>query len=132
MRKVIFIIWIFAASVTVFSLYNLKYKVQELENELSSINQKIAVEQETLHILNAEWAHLNNPLRLSEINEKTLKLKNLHNKHIVEFSQLKEKQFDKKQNVVFIPGKYKSAELATQERSQKNKKTNYQPVLYQE
>ncbi len=46
-------------------LYRLKYSVQGLEIAFADLERQVAEEQEAIHVLDAEWAHLNQPERLS-------------------------------------------------------------------
>lgn len=46
------------------ALFALKYQVQDLENELVRLNRSIFAEQQAVHVLKAEWSHLNDPERL--------------------------------------------------------------------
>lgn len=46
-------------------LYGTSSSVREKENELSSINAHIAAEKDSLRVLRAEWAYLNQPQKLS-------------------------------------------------------------------
>lgn len=39
-------------------LFSVKYKVQDLEDELSQLNREIAYEHRTVHVLRAEFSHL--------------------------------------------------------------------------
>ena len=41
-----------------------KYRVQDLENQLVDLNSQIARDREALQVLRAEWSHLNEPRRL--------------------------------------------------------------------
>jgi len=55
-----------------FVLFKVKYEVVEIEQKLAQTEQQIAREKETLHILKAEWSHLNEPQRLQKLAEKYL------------------------------------------------------------
>lgn len=57
-----------------FGLFHVKYKVQALEDELTRLNAQIVHEQEQLHVLRAEWAYLNRPERLEDLNGRFLGL----------------------------------------------------------
>ena len=46
------------------ALFALKYKVQDLEDELVRLNRSIFADQQAVHVLKAEWSHLNDPERL--------------------------------------------------------------------
>jgi hypothetical protein len=66
--------WICLAALVGFGLFHVKYKVQELEEELGRLNADIMREQEALHVLRAEWAFLNRPERLEDLNARFLHL----------------------------------------------------------
>lgn len=55
-----------------FILFKVKYEVVEIEKQLAQAEQQIRVEKEMLHVLNAEWSHLNEPQRLQKLAEKYL------------------------------------------------------------
>lgn len=55
-----------------FILFKVKYEVVEIEQKLAETEQQIAREHETIHILRAEWSHLNEPQRLQKLAEKYL------------------------------------------------------------
>ena len=55
-----------------FVLFKVKYEVVEIEQKLAQTEQQIAREEETIHILKAEWSHLNEPQRLQKLAEKYL------------------------------------------------------------
>jgi hypothetical protein len=67
--------WILLAALVGFGLFQVKYKVQTLENDLRRLNANITAEQEQLHVLRAEWAYLNHPLRLEELSARHLLLR---------------------------------------------------------
>lgn len=52
-------------------MFVMKNQVQNLENELASINRNIEEDVKTIHILKAEWSHLNNPSRLRALGNET-------------------------------------------------------------
>lgn len=53
-------------------LFKVKYKVVEIEQELAQTLGQIQKEEENIHILTAEWSHLNEPSRLKKLAEKYL------------------------------------------------------------
>jgi len=55
-------------------LFVVKNQVQSLEVELTRINREIREEREDLHVLRAEWSHLNEPGRLEMLASKYLEL----------------------------------------------------------
>ena len=52
------------AASTGLALFVVKYQVQDLEDTLTEINREIASNQQAVHVLKAEWSHLNEPNRL--------------------------------------------------------------------
>ncbi|MBT3359400.1 MAG: hypothetical protein HN403_07210 [Rhodospirillales bacterium] len=56
-------------------LFGVKYQVQDLEDELSSIDRGILNEERAIHVLRAEWSHLNDPERLRRLAERHLDLR---------------------------------------------------------
>jgi len=56
------------------ALFALKYQVRDLEAELTSINRQIIADREAIHVLNAEWSHLNDPERLAALAGRYLQL----------------------------------------------------------
>lgn len=63
MRHTTFLFLLIAGAISV-ALFSVKYQVQDLEEELGSLNRSITLERQSIHVLNAEWSHLNNPERL--------------------------------------------------------------------
>ena len=53
-------------------LYQTKYRIESLKHDLASIRNAIWVEQDAIHVLQAEWAYLNRPQRLAELSTKFL------------------------------------------------------------
>lgn len=45
-------------------LFLVKYEVKNLERALAGLDRAIAAERQAIHVLRAEWSHLNNPERL--------------------------------------------------------------------
>jgi hypothetical protein len=55
-----------------FLLFQVKYEVVEIEEKLTQTLTQIKREKENIHILKAEWSHLNEPQRLQKLAEKFL------------------------------------------------------------
>jgi len=66
--------WSVAAVATAVGLFAVKYKVQDLEEQIDRTNQKIIESQQATHILKIEWAHLNEAERIERLAQKYLKL----------------------------------------------------------
>jgi cell division protein FtsL len=63
---------IFLALVVGFILFKVKYEVVETEQQLQQTLAHINREEENIHILKAEWSHLNEPQRLQKLAKKYL------------------------------------------------------------
>ncbi len=63
------------AGVLSLALFALKYQVQDLEDELAKLNRTIFADQEAIHVLKAEWSHLNDPRRLRSLARRHLGMK---------------------------------------------------------
>ncbi|MBN8542647.1 MAG: hypothetical protein J0M34_00090 [Alphaproteobacteria bacterium] len=61
-------------AVAAFGLYLVKYTVQDMQKEVNRLAAELKQEEESLHLLNAEWAYLNRPERLRAMAEKHLTL----------------------------------------------------------
>lgn len=66
----------------------LKNKVYRLEKELNEINQTIQTDKEIIHVLNAEWAKLNNPERLRILAGEHIHLNSIKGEQIINYSAL--------------------------------------------
>ena len=71
MRQTTLLFLLLAGALSV-ALFSVKYQVQDLEDELVDLNKSIISERQSIHVLNAEWSHLNNPERLGNLAEKFL------------------------------------------------------------
>lgn len=56
------------------ALFQVKYQVVHLENEYKQTQSRIKENLESIHILKAEWTHLNDPKRLQMLAEKHLNI----------------------------------------------------------
>lgn len=54
-------------------LFRVKYEVDSLENKHRTIRKSIQETKESIHVLRAEWAHLNDPSRIQTLSAKYLK-----------------------------------------------------------
>jgi cell division protein FtsL len=60
------------ALVVGFILFKVKYEVVDIEVQLAETVKQIEQEKGNIHILKAEWSHLNEPQRLQKLAEKYL------------------------------------------------------------
>lgn len=64
MKAIVYTVWAGLFLATGIALFNIAFEVEALEQRLAEINAEILHEQETLRVLDAEWAYLNRPDRL--------------------------------------------------------------------
>jgi hypothetical protein len=62
------------ASALTLVLFQVSYGVQHMEGELGKINNDILTHRQAIHVLKAEWSHLNEPDRLRKLSKKHLDL----------------------------------------------------------
>lgn len=82
-----FLWFILAGAVGIF-LFLLKYEVQALETHLADLNSSIRSDQQSIHVLKAEWNHLNDPARLRKLSMRHIELKSILPNQLVSFSSL--------------------------------------------
>ena len=69
------ILWTCLAGAVGVGLFSVKHEVKDQERHLTSLNTEIQRNQETIHVLRAEWSYLNDPIRLRTLSEKHLGMK---------------------------------------------------------
>ena len=67
-------VWLGVVCVVGFTMFKVKYDVQELEEQLARVNRETAVDQDAIHVLKAEWSFLAQPNRLAELAKRYLGL----------------------------------------------------------
>lgn len=72
-------------SFSVFGMFQIKYRVIEIKKDILEIENQIASERQSIHVLGAEWAYLNKPSRLRELANKYLKLQVISHEQIVNY-----------------------------------------------
>lgn len=82
------IVWLSLAIVAGVGLFHVSYRVQSLEDELTQVNRDILRQQETIHVLRAEWSYLNEPQRLAELSRRHLTLAPLSATQMVRIEDL--------------------------------------------
>ncbi len=81
-------LWVTLTCLVGFGMFVMKNQVQDLENELASINRNIQENVKTIHVLKAEWSHLNNPSRLRSLATKHISLNSIQAEQIINYSAL--------------------------------------------
>lgn len=71
-------------------LFTVKYKVQDLEQELSQLNREIAHEHRTVHVLRAEFSHLVEAGRLRRLATEHLHMEPIQPDQLTTFASLGE------------------------------------------
>lgn len=94
-------------------LFQLKFKVQDLRQEVSVLAKKIHDEKEAIRVLRAEWAYVNNPERIMVLAKKYLDLKEVTMDQVAEVSRRKIQQDPNQVKVAHksVKWNYKSKDL---------------------
>jgi cell division protein FtsL len=66
--------WIVTVVAVGYGMFQVKYEVMQLEEQLVKVNRQIAESREAIHVLNAEWSFLTQPTRLAELAKRHLNL----------------------------------------------------------
>ncbi len=66
------VVWAGLAAAFGIGLFSVKHEVKDLETQLEALNHEIQQNQEEIHVLNAEWSYLNDPVRLGAQAERHL------------------------------------------------------------
>ena len=64
--------WLSLIVAASYAMFHISYEVEQVENELRGLNRQTLAEQETIHVLKAEWSHLNRPEYLRELSRDLL------------------------------------------------------------
>ena len=101
------LIALFAAMVT--GMFVINNRVIALENDLERVHAKIREDQNALHVLKAEWTHLNDPARIRNLSENHIRMKPLRGEQIISFSAIPFKSDTNNGNGKVIRVSYASA-----------------------
>lgn len=74
MMKLRYIFALLLLTSCIFSLFQIKFKVQNLHREAMDLRKELEHEKDNIHVLKAEWAYLNQPERLQRLSQKFLDL----------------------------------------------------------
>jgi cell division protein FtsL len=66
--------WLLLVAASGYAMFQIKYEVVKLEDELTRINRQIVTSRESTRVLSAEWSFLNQPGRLDRLAKRYLSL----------------------------------------------------------
>ena len=73
MMRIVFIaVWVTLAAGALGAMFHITFEVEQLEARLHKLNREIVREQETKHVLQAEWSYFNRPQRLQALTRELL------------------------------------------------------------
>ncbi|MDH5748283.1 MAG: hypothetical protein OEY85_03135 [Rhodospirillales bacterium] len=88
-RLSLLILSLLLASGLILTLFTVKFQVQDLEDELVRLNKMVVADLQAIHVLEAEWSHLNEPARLRNLAERHLGLVEIRPDQLVKIESLK-------------------------------------------
>lgn len=97
MLRPIVLIGVVIVAVNSFGLFQLKYEVTHLEDELVRLKADVLSEEEAMRVLRAEWSFLNRPERLQSLAERHLALAPVTPGQIRTIAQVPQRALDKGQ-----------------------------------
>ncbi len=74
MIRISAIVWVVVLALLGIGLFLVKYNVQSQERELREVRKQIDANYSAIHVLEAEWSYLNDPLRLADLTRRHTEL----------------------------------------------------------
>jgi len=68
------ILWALLVAFSGYAMFQVKYQVVRLEDELARLERNIGTDREQIRVLDAEWSFLNQPARLERLAKRHLPL----------------------------------------------------------
>jgi hypothetical protein len=68
------LLWLAVIAAVGYGMFQVKYQVTALEDELARVNRSIDNDRDQLRVLGAEWSYLNQPQRLDQLRQRYLTL----------------------------------------------------------
>lgn len=111
MIKQRYILFFILLGISVFGLFQIKFKVQNLHRELVELKLQLEQEKSSIHVLKAEWAYLNQPERLDRLAKKFLDLVELKPEQIMLATNDIEKKPINNENGKLIKTSYRESKI---------------------
>jgi hypothetical protein len=74
MIRISAIVWVVVLALLGIGLFQVKYNVQSQERQLREVRRQIDANYSAIHVLEAEWSYLNDPLRLADLTRRHTEL----------------------------------------------------------
>ena len=68
------LLWLAVIAAVGYGMFQVKYRVMQLEDQLARVNRSIDADRDALRVLGAEWSYLNQPQRLDQLRQRYLTL----------------------------------------------------------
>jgi hypothetical protein len=68
------LLWLVLVAAVSVAMFEVKFAVAELEDQLAKVNRAIMADNDTIHVLKAEWSYLAQPSRLDDLSRRYLAL----------------------------------------------------------
>jgi cell division protein FtsL len=91
MIRLVHLFWVGVVALAAALVFNVSHEVQELKQERAALAEKIRHEQETIRVLEAEWAFLNQPARLEAMARRHTSLRATAPDQIIRLESIPEK-----------------------------------------
>ena len=82
------LLWALLVGLSGYAMFQIKYEVVQLEDELARLDHRIDAGHEQIRVLDAEWSFLNQPTRLDQLAKRFLDLHPLGANQIGHLAQL--------------------------------------------
>ncbi|MGO8917435.1 MAG: hypothetical protein ACLQJR_16130 [Stellaceae bacterium] len=88
MMRLSTLLWALLVGVSGYAMFQVKYEVLQLEDQLGRLTRQIGSGQEQIRVLGAEWSFLNQPARLEQLAKRHLSLGPIGTQQIGHIEQL--------------------------------------------
>ena len=88
MMRLSTLLWALLVGVSGYAMFQVKYEVLQLEDQLTHLTRDIGSGQEQIRVLGAEWSFLNQPTRLEQLAKRHLTLGPIGTQQIGRIEQL--------------------------------------------